>query len=66
MSYSSKDIDRILKMGEILEIRLWKTILEVVHGSAEKLHDVDLIDMQTMREFDAMCLDPVKDLTPAR
>jgi putative transcriptional regulator len=41
-----------------------KSILEVVHDSAKDLHDAGLMDRQTMREFDALCLPPVKDYTP--
>ncbi len=41
-----------------------KTILEVVHESAQDLHEANLIDLQTMREFDVLCLTPVKELTP--
>lgn len=41
-----------------------KSILDVVHESAKGLHDKGLIDSQTMREFDAACLSPVKELTP--
>jgi len=37
-----------------------KSILEVVHESAKDLHDVGLMDVQTMREFDALCLPEVK------
>ena len=41
-----------------------KSILEVVHESAKDLHEADLMDAQTMKEFDAMCLTPVKKLSP--
>lgn len=41
-----------------------KSILEVVHESATDLHNINLIDVQTMRTFDAMCLPPVRKLTP--
>ena len=37
-----------------------KSILEVVHESAKDLQDVGLMDVQTMREFDALCLPEVK------
>jgi putative transcriptional regulator len=37
-----------------------KSILEVVHESAKGLHDTDVMNEVTMREFDAMCLPPVK------
>lgn len=37
-----------------------KSILETVHESAEGLHEAGLMDVKTMREFDALCLPPVK------
>ena len=37
-----------------------KSILEVVNESAKDLHDADLLNEVTMREFDALCLPPVK------
>ena len=41
-----------------------KTILETVHETVKGLHHVGLVEAQTMREFDAMCLTPIKELTP--
>lgn len=41
-----------------------KSILKIVHNSAKGLHKAGLIDKNTMRDFDAKCLSPVKDLTP--
>jgi putative transcriptional regulator len=40
-----------------------KSILETVHESAEDMHDIGLLDKQTMREFDALCLPEVKIYT---
>jgi len=37
-----------------------KTILEKVHSTAAGLHKAELMDVKTMREFDALCLPPVK------
>jgi putative transcriptional regulator len=42
-----------------------KSILEVVHESAKGLYDAGLMDVQTMHTFDAICLPPVRKLTPA-
>jgi len=39
-------------------------ILDVVYETAKGLHDAGIIDAQTMAEFDALQLKPVKDLTP--
>lgn len=36
-----------------------------IHETMEELHEIDVIDKQTMREFDADCLTPVQALSPA-
>lgn len=41
-----------------------KSILEVVRESVESLYDAKLVDITTMREFNAICLTPVEDLSP--
>lgn len=41
-----------------------KSILDVVHESATGLYDAGIVDAKTMHEFDALCLTPVKDLSP--
>jgi putative transcriptional regulator len=38
-----------------------KSILEVVHESAADLHKIGLVSDTTMREFDALCLPPIKE-----
>ncbi|WP_417067264.1 helix-turn-helix domain-containing protein [Niveibacterium terrae] len=38
-------------------------LLKTLHETAEDFADIGLIDTQTMREFDALCLPPVKDYT---
>lgn len=40
-----------------------KSILEVVHEGAKDLHEAGLMNDVTMREFDALCLPPVKSYT---
>lgn len=35
-------------------------ILETVHESAKGLHEAGVMDETTMRQFDALCLPPVK------
>jgi putative transcriptional regulator len=37
-----------------------KTILAAVHETAKGLHKAGAMDATTMREFDALCLPPVK------
>lgn len=40
-----------------------KSILEVVHEGAKDLHEAGLMTDITLREFDALCLPPVKEYT---
>jgi len=40
-------------------------ILKNVHASAGRLHGAGLLDGLTMREFDALCLPPLRDYTAA-
>ncbi len=40
-----------------------KSILEVVHDSAKDLHEAGALKETTLREFDALCLPPVKEFT---
>ncbi|MSO93306.1 MAG: DNA-binding transcriptional regulator [Rhodospirillales bacterium] len=40
-------------------------ILEEVHEGVKGLHRIGLVDDMTMKEFDALCLPPVKRYTPA-
>ena len=41
-----------------------KKFTEAVHETAKDFHEAGVMDEQTMREFDAMCLPPVKRYTP--
>ena len=43
-----------------------KSILETVHETAAGLRKAGVMDAQTMREFDALCLPPVKVYTAAQ
>lgn len=40
------------------------TMLEVAHEMAKGLYEAKVIDATTMREFDTLCLTPVKELSP--
>lgn len=40
-------------------------ILKNVHASARRLHEFGLLDGLSMREFDALCLPPLRDYTAA-
>lgn len=40
------------------------TLLETAHEIAKDLHSAGIIDGTTMREFDALCLPDVEDLSP--
>ena len=43
-----------------------KALLETVHKTARGLREAGLMDTKTMREFDALCLPPVKEYTAAQ
>ena len=43
-----------------------KKILNTVHDTARGLHKAGVMDTRTMREFDALCLTPVKTLSAAQ
>jgi len=38
-----------------------KSILDMVHDSAKDLHAAGVMKETTLREFDALCLPPVKE-----
>lgn len=38
--------------------------LAAIHETVSDLHEIGLVDKQTMREFDESCLTPVKKLSP--
>lgn len=38
-----------------------KSILDTVHETAQDLHEVGVMKEATLREFDALCLPPVKE-----
>lgn len=41
-------------------------ILDTVHATAGGLHEAGVMSTRTMREFDALCLPPVKPLSAAQ
>ena len=43
-----------------------KNLKEVIHETAKDLYEAGAMDAQTMREFDALCLPPIKKYTPAQ
>ncbi|CAN5163429.1 hypothetical protein BH24PSE2_BH24PSE2_21400 [soil metagenome] len=43
-----------------------KKILATVHETAEGLHEAGVMSTKTMREFDALCLPPVRNLSAAQ
>ena len=43
-----------------------KLILETVHETAQDLAQAGTMDVATLREFDALCLPPVKEYTAAQ
>lgn len=38
-------------------------LMQTLHETAQDFADIELIDVQTMREFDALCLPPIKSYT---
>lgn len=43
-----------------------KKILKAVHETAKGLHKAGAMQTTTLREFDALCLPPVKEFTPTQ
>jgi hypothetical protein len=43
-----------------------KKILDTVHKTAEGLHSAGVMHPKTMREFDVLCLPPVRNLSAAQ
>jgi putative transcriptional regulator len=43
-----------------------RKILQTVHETAKGLHEAGIMDTRTMREFDLLCLQPVKTLNAAQ
>ena len=43
-----------------------KSILDTVHETATGLRKAGVMDAQTMREFDALCLPPIKTYKPTQ
>ena len=41
-------------------------LLKTIHDTAKDLHDAGLMSARTMREFDALCLPPVKPRSPSQ
>lgn len=41
-----------------------KSILDTIHETAKDLHEAGVMSDVTLREFDALCLPPVKVYTP--
>lgn len=39
-------------------------LLKMLHENASDLHEVGIINKQTMRKFDELCLSPVPSFTP--
>lgn len=40
-----------------------RRMLDTVHETAKGLHEAGIMDATTMREFDALCLPPVKNMS---
>jgi putative transcriptional regulator len=46
-----------------MRILMKKTLLEVAYEAANDLYEAGVIDAITMREYDALCIPPVRDLS---
>ncbi len=40
-----------------------KKILDVIHETAKGLYDSGVVNATTMRKFDALCLEPIEDMS---
>lgn len=58
-----KEIKKVQKKNTKRPTMLGMTMLEVAHEMAQGLYEVGGIDEITMREFDVLCLPPVKELS---
>jgi len=47
-------------------MQMTKSILETVHKTAQDLAQAEVMEVATLREFDALCLPPVKEYTAAQ
>lgn len=41
-----------------------QSLTDAIHETAKGFHDAGVMSKQTMREFDTLCLDPVKHYSP--
>jgi putative transcriptional regulator len=46
------------------KVRFKSPIAEAIHETMRGAHKVGVIDKKTMREFDALCLTAIEDLSP--
>jgi putative transcriptional regulator len=49
-------------MGKAKQYR--SSLMASIHETAEGLHSAGVMNKRTMREFDALCLTPIKPLAP--
>jgi putative transcriptional regulator len=47
-----------------MKIQYRSALMASIHETAEGLHSTGVMDRQTMREFDELCLTPVRPLKP--
>ena len=46
--------------------RFRSDVMAAIHETASDLHHAGGIDQKTMRKFDALCLTPIEEMTPAK
>jgi len=55
-----------MKTKRVIKKKTQPTLLEVAHDMAKGLYDAGVINATTMREFDILCLPPIKQLSPTQ
>jgi putative transcriptional regulator len=60
------DADLRTAVKELRNKNMAKSILQTVHETAHDLARAGAMDVATLREFDGLCLAPVKDYTPSQ
>jgi putative transcriptional regulator len=60
------DVDLRAVVEELRCKKMAKSILEIVYETAQGLTQAGVMGVATLREFDVLCLPPVKDYTPSQ
>ncbi len=52
--------------GKAVPVKFSSYVMAVIYETAADLYNASRIDRKTMRKFDALCLTPIEEMTPAR